>query len=64
MNKYVFKLPLSFTGCDTKDEPHFPRQNNLILKRRLGCEFPEDFSRPNKEISSTFQGPKPNLRTF
>ena len=55
MNKYVFKLPLSFTGCDTKDEPNFPRQNNLILKRRLGCEFPEDFSRPNKEISSTFR---------
>ena len=24
----------------------------------------KDFPRPNKEISSTFQGPKPNLRTF
>ena len=48
MDKYVFTLPLSFTGCDIKDEPNFPRQNNLILKRRLGCEFPEDFSRPNK----------------
>ena len=54
MDKYVFTLPLSFTGCYTKNEPNFPPQNNLILQRRLGCEFPEDFSRPNKEISSTF----------
>ena len=39
VNKNIFTLPLRFTGCYTKDEPNFPRQNNLILQRRQGCEF-------------------------
>ena len=48
MDKNVFTLPLSFTSYYNKDEPNWPRQNNLILQRRqLGCEFPKDFPRPN-----------------
>ena len=39
-----FKLPASFTGSYTEDEPNFPRQNDLILQKnvvwcRQGCEF-------------------------
>ena len=63
----VFTLPVSFTGSYTEDEPNFPHQNNLILQKKVfGIDKVvnfKDFSRPNKK-SSTFQGPKPNSRTF
>ena len=54
MNKNVFILPVSFTGSYTKDEPKFPRQNDVILQKMVTCldkvvNF-KDFSRPNKEI--------------
>ena len=44
MHKNVFTLPVSFTGSYTKDEPNLPRQNNLILQKKVvwhaqGCEF-------------------------
>ena len=44
MNKNFFTLPMSFTGSYTKDEPNLPRQNNLILQKKVvwraqGCEF-------------------------
>ena len=43
---------MSFTGSYTKDEPHFPQQNNLILQKKVSgidkaVDF-KDFSRPNK----------------
>ena len=34
MHKNVFTLSVSFTGSYTKDEPNFPLQNNLILKKK------------------------------
>ena len=43
MHKNVFTLPVSCTGSYNKDEPNFPRQNNLILQKtvwyRQGSEF-------------------------
>ena len=43
-------LPVSFTGSYTEDEENSPRQNNLILQKRLVwvdkvVNF-KDFSRP------------------
>ena len=35
MHKNVFTLPASFTGSYTVDEPNFPRQNNLILQKKV-----------------------------
>ena len=54
MHKNVFKLAASFTGFYTEDEPNFPRQNNLILQKKVSgvdkvVNF-KDFLRPNKEI--------------
>ena len=55
MHKNVFTLAESrFTGFYTEDEPNFPRQNNLILQKKVSCvdkvvNF-KDFLRPNKEI--------------
>ena len=54
MHKNVFMLPMSFTESYTKDEPNFPRQNNVTLKKMLShidkvVNF-NDFSRPSKEI--------------
>ena len=50
----MFLLPVSFTGSYTKDEPNFPQQNNVTLKKMLSgidkvMNF-KDFSRPSKEI--------------
>ena len=48
------RLPASFPGSYTQDEPNFPRQTNLILhKKDSGVDKVvnfKDFSRPNKEI--------------
>ena len=49
-------LPKSFTGFQTEDESNFPRQNNLILQKKVSgldkdVNF-KDFSRPNKEMKS------------
>ena len=54
MHKNVFMLPVSFRGSYTKDEPNFPPQNNVILKKIVSgidkvVNF-KDFSRPSKEI--------------
>ena len=54
MHKNVFTLAESFTGFYTEDEPNFPRQNNLILQKKVSgvdkiVNF-KDFLRPNKEI--------------
>ena len=54
MHNNVFMLPMSFTECYTKDEPNFPRQNNVILKKMVSgvdkvVNF-KDLSRPGKEI--------------
>ena len=54
MHKNVFMLPMSFTGSYTKDEPNFPQQNNVILKKMLSgidkvVNF-KDFPRRSKEI--------------
>ena len=54
MHKNVFTLAESFTGFCTEDEPNFPRQNNLILQKKVSgvdkvVNF-KDFLRPNKEI--------------
>ena len=65
MHKNVFTFLVSFTGSYTEDEPNFPRQNNLILQKKVSgadkvVNF-KNFSRPNKEIkyfsrtSRTFQ---------
>ena len=35
MHKNVFTLAESFTGFYTEDEPNFPRQNNLILQKKV-----------------------------
>ena len=35
MHKNVFTLAASFTGFYTEDEPNFPRQNNLILQKKV-----------------------------
>ena len=47
-------LPVNSTGSYTEDEPTFPQQNNLILKKRCpgGDKVVNvrDFSRPYKEI--------------
>ena len=55
MHKNVFTIPVSFTGSYTEDELNFPRQNKLILQKKVTgidkvVNF-KDFSRPNKEIS-------------
>ena len=68
MQKFFFTLSLSFTGSYTEDEPNFPWQNNLILQKKVSgvdkvVNF-KGFLRPNKKKESTFQGPKPNSRTF
>ena len=44
-------LLVSFAGSYTENEPNFPRQNNLILQKRLDkvVNF-KDVPRPNKEI--------------
>ena len=76
MYKNVSTLPMSFTDSYTKDEPNFPQQNNLILRLFCWGKFLQkevsgidkvvnfkDFSRPYKKWT-TFQGPKPNSRTF
>ena len=44
MHKNVFTLPVSFTGSYTTDKRNLPRQNNLILQKKVvwcaqGCEF-------------------------
>ena len=48
------RLPASFSGSYTQDEPNFPRQTNLILQKKdSGVDKAvnlKDFSRPNKEI--------------
>ena len=54
MHKNVFTLPMSFIGSYTKDEPNFPRQNNLILQKMVSdvdkvVNF-KAFSRPDKEM--------------
>ena len=38
LHKNVFMLHVNFTGSCTEDEPNFPRQNNLILKKRCLVE--------------------------
>ena len=47
-------LSVSFTGSYIEDEPNFPRQNNLVLhKRVIGVDKVvnfKDLSRPYKEI--------------
>ena len=55
-NKILFMqtLPVSFTGSYTKNEPNFPWQNNLNLKKMVAgidkvLNF-KDFSRPIKKI--------------
>ena len=53
MHKNVFTLPVSFTSSYTEDKPNFPRQNNLILQRKVSgidevVTF-KDVLRPNKE---------------
>ena len=35
MHKNVFTIPVSFTGSCTEDELNFPRQNNLILQKKV-----------------------------
>ena len=64
MHKNVFTLPVSFTGSYTRDEPNVPRQNNLILQKKVSGvdkvvnfkDFPrtltefKDFSRLYKPI--------------
>ena len=52
--KMFLCYPVNFTGSYTEDEPNFPRQNNLILQKKVSggdkvVNF-RDFSRPNKEI--------------
>ena len=34
-HKNVFTIPVSFTGSYTEDELNFPRQNNLILQKKV-----------------------------
>ena len=50
------RLPASFSGSYTQDEPNFPRQTNLILQKKdFGVDKVvnfKDFSGPNKEIKS------------
>ena len=36
--KMFFMLPVNSTGSYTEDEPTFPQQNNLILKKRCLVE--------------------------
>ena len=53
MRKNVFTFPVSFTSSYTEDKPNFPRQNNLILQRKVSgidevVNF-KDFLRPNKQ---------------
>ena len=71
MLKNFFTLPVSFTGFYTKDEPNFPLDGKTILFtgkgvwRRQGCEFRGLFTIQYLiKKSLTFQGPKPNSRTF
>ena len=54
MHKNVLMLPVNFRGSYTEDEPNFPQQNNVILKKMVSgidkvVNF-KDFSRPSKEI--------------
>ena len=54
LHKTVLTLPVRFTGSYTENEPNFPRQNNLILQKKVsGVDRVfdlEDFSRPVTEI--------------
>ena len=54
MHKNVFTLPVSFTGSYTENKPNFPRQNDLILHKKVSGVYKvvnfKDFSRPNKAI--------------
>ena len=63
MHKNVFTLPVSVTGSYTEVEPNFPRQNNVVLSKKLSgvdkVMNRKDVSRKIKK-SSTFQGRKPN----
>ena len=63
MHKNVFTLPVSVTDSYTEGEPNFPRQNNVVLSKKLSgvdkVMNRKDFSRKIKK-SSTFQGRKPN----
>ena len=34
-HKNVFTSPVTFTGSNTKDEPNFPPQNNIILQEMV-----------------------------
>ena len=68
---------MSFTGSCTEDEPNFPRQNNLILQKKVSgldkvVNF-KDFSSPNEEIKyfsrtltefKDFSGWLVNFKTF
>ena len=38
LQKNVFMLPVNSTGSYAEDEPTFPQQNNLILKKRCLVE--------------------------
>ena len=53
-NALSFTFTVSFTGSYTKYEPNFPRQNNLILQKKVSVVDKvvnsKDFSRPNEEI--------------
>ena len=58
---------MSFTGSYTEDEPNFPRQKTLILQKKVsGVDKAVNFKDFQDLIkkSSTFQGPKPNSRSF
>ena len=35
MHKNVFTLPVNFIASYTQDEPNLPRQNNLILHKKV-----------------------------
>ena len=63
MRKHVFTLPVSVTGSYTEGKPNFPRQNNLVLSKKLsGVDKVVNFKDVSRKIkkSSTFQGRKPN----
>ena len=54
MHKNVFTLRVSFTGSYTENKPNFPRQNDLILHKKVSGVYKvvnfKDFSRSNKAI--------------
>ena len=37
MHKNVFTLPMTFTGSFTEDEPNIPRQNNVIVQKKVSA---------------------------